>query len=250
MSSQNPPRIYTLPLFPLHSVLFPQFLLQLHIFEERYKVMINGCIERNSPFGVILIRDGQEVGVPATPCDIGCVTRILGVQKLEDGRMNLLAAGESRFRLLEYMEADLPYLLGRVEEFEDATAAPEDLGPLADELYTGFTRYLALLAAHVDEPMPEVELPDDPSLLTFCVASVAMIPMLEKQSLLEMTDTRLRLETELRWLNQQIENLEALAVGAAQEIADEESAAVKVMVARPLDVESAPWQQYRNDTRN
>jgi|SRR5579871_2824700 len=248
MSAQNPPHIYTLPLFPLHSVLFPQFLLQLHVFEERYKVMINGCIERNSPFGVILIREGEEVGEPATPFEIGCVTRILGVQKLEDGRMNLLAAGEGRFRLLEYMEADLPYLLGRVEAFEDETADLEILKPLAREVNEGFMRYLSLLAAHVDEPVPEVELPDEPSLLTFYVASVAMMPALEKQHLLEMTDLRLRLETELQWLNEQIEALEALGNAGVASAGDE--SAVKVFVARPLDVESEPWQKYRNDTRN
>jgi Lon protease-like protein len=158
MPAQNSPRIYTLPLFPLHSVLFPHFLLQLHIFEERYKVMINGCIERNSPFGVILIREGEEVGAPAHPHDIGCVTHIVGVQKLEDGGMNLLAAGESRFRLLEYMEADLPYLLGRVEEYEEENAEEtEGLAELVSDLNAVFMRYLNLLAAHVDEPVPEVE---------------------------------------------------------------------------------------------
>jgi len=236
MSAENPPRIYTLPLFPLHSVLFPHFLLQLHVFEERYKVMINGCIDRNSPFGVILIREGEEVGAPAKPYDIGCVTHIVGVQTLEDGRMNLLAAGESRFRLLEYMEADPPYLLGRVEEFEDEDADEWDLSALTRELSAEFMRYLNLLAAHIDEPVPEVELPDDPKLLTYCVATVAMMPALDKQHLLELTDTRRRLETEMRWLAEQIAMLESLAAN--------------VTTAYPMDVDSDIWRRYRDDTRN
>jgi Lon protease-like protein len=250
MSAEKTPHIYTLPLFPLHSVLFPQFLLQLYIFEERYKVMINGCVEHNRPFGVILIREGDEVGRPARPFEVGCVTRILGVQRLEDGRMNLLAAGENRFRLIEYMEADLPYLLGRVEEFEDDEVDAEELGPLTRELNEGFMRYLNLLAAQVDEPVPNVELPDDPSLLTFCVASVAMMPMLDKQHLLEMTDPRLRLELELQWLTEQIDALEALSTGGEMEGMTGSDPPLTVMVARPLDVHGEPWQQYYNENRN
>jgi Lon protease-like protein len=241
MSADNPPRIYTLPLFPLHSVLFPHFLLQLHIFEERYQVMIHGCIERNSPFGVILIRAGEEVGAPAIPYTIGCVTRIVGVQELGDGRMNLLAAGERRFRLLETMEADLPYLLGRVEELEDQPDAEADLSELTDELKAEFLRYLALLATRIGEAAPEVELPDDAELLTFCVASIAMMPVLDKQSLLEMVDTRERLETELLWLREQ---------GSALEALPESEPPVRILTACPLDVQSDAWQRYRDETRN
>ena len=242
MSAQNPPRIYTLPLFPLHSVLFPHSLLQLHIFEERYKVMIDGCIERNSPFGVILIREGEEVGEPARPFEVGCVTHIVGVQKLENGRTNLFAAGESRFRLLEYREADLPYLVGLVEELEDEAADMEELRAQTDGLNAEFMRYLQLLAAHVDEPLPEVELPDDPKLLTYCVASVAMIPALDKQYLLEMTNTRLRLETERQWLQEQI--------AALEELASMSPLPADVVTARPMDVASETWQRYRDETRN
>ncbi len=206
--SAEPPRIFTLPLFPLGSVLFPQFPLQLHIFEERYKVMINQCIENDAPFGVILIREGREVGKPASPHDVGCVARILGVERLRDGRMNLLAVCERRFRVLDYMEAEHPYLIGRVEDLDDL---PEksDVSDLTSALTEVFVRYLTLLAQRANLFMPELELPDDPKTLAFCVASVAMLSPMRQQELLEMTDTRARLEDELRLLREQIQELEA-----------------------------------------
>src|ERR1041384_3664016 len=146
MSSESSPTIYSLPLFPLHFVLFPQFPLQLHIFEERYRTMISECIERNQPFGVVLIAEGQETGEPAVPHGVGCVARILAVKTLEDGRMNLLAVGEKRFRLLEYAEADLPYLVGRGEALDDGAPSEADPDKPLRELHRLFRRYLNLLA--------------------------------------------------------------------------------------------------------
>src|ERR1043166_5567751 len=134
MSADRSPEIYSLPLFPLKLVLFPQLMLQLHIFEDRYKAMISHCIERNQPFGVALIRQGEEVGPPAVPYEVGCVARILAVKHLEDGRMHLLIAGESRFRILEYSEADLPYLTGMVETLEDLPLSETEQTEMQPEL--------------------------------------------------------------------------------------------------------------------
>ena len=248
--SVEPPRIYTLPLFPLGSVLFPQFPLQLHIFEERYKAMINKCIENDMPFGVILIREGQEVGAPASPHDVGCVARILGVERLTDGRMNLLAVCEERFRVLDYMEADLPYLLGRVEEMDDAPTQ-SDVSALTSDLSDLFAHYLRLLAERAHIPMPEVDLPDDPKILAFCVASVAMLDPLDKQALLEMTDTRARLQDEVRLLREQITELESaefVEEAASEDAADEETD--RVLIARPLDLQESKWQKYVDQLRN
>lgn len=257
--SVEPPRIFTLPLFPLGSVLFPQFPLQLHIFEERYKVMINACIENEMPFGVILIREGREVGEPASPHDVGCVARILGVERLEDGRMNLLAVCEQRFRVLDYMEADMPYLIGRVEELDDQPVQ-SDVSTLISALSELFVRYLSLLAARAQVPMPEVDLPDDPQTLAFCVASVAMLQPLDKQQLLEMTDTRARLQDELRLLREQVielESAEALEIdeptdtvndGADETVEDSEFP--HILIARPVDLQSSRWKKYIHELRN
>src|SRR5690242_7909056 len=111
MSTEMPPTTYNLPLFPLSFVLFPEFTVQLHVFEERYKAMITRCIEQNAPFGIVLIREGNEVGASAVPYDVGCTARILAVKHEEDGRMHLLAIGGERFRLLEAIETEQAYLV-------------------------------------------------------------------------------------------------------------------------------------------
>src|SRR5712691_1797622 len=89
-----------LPLFPLEQVvLFPGMSLPLHIFEERYKVMIGACQVTDQVFGVLLIKSGSEVGAPAQPERVGCPARMLRVDRLLDGRMTILTIGEQRFRL-------------------------------------------------------------------------------------------------------------------------------------------------------
>ena len=90
-----------LALFPLNTVLFPGMPLPLHIFEERYKIMIGRCIDEDRPFGVVLIQSGTEVGNPAVPHVVGTTALIAAVKRLEDGRMNLIAVGQERFRSLE-----------------------------------------------------------------------------------------------------------------------------------------------------
>src|SRR2546421_12044360 len=90
-----------LPLFPLEQVvLFPGMSLPLHIFEERYKVMIGACQVTDQLFGVLLIRAGQEVGEPADPERVGCTARMQRVDRMPDGQMKILTVGEQRFPLL------------------------------------------------------------------------------------------------------------------------------------------------------
>ena len=239
-------KIYTLPLFPLHTILFPQFPIQLHVFEERYKAMITNCITQAKPFGIVLIREGDEVGSPAVPHEVGCAARIMAVRRFEDGRMNLLAIGEDRFRLLDYHAADLPYLLGKVEIIEDFPHLPNSFPRLVSELQERFRQYLALLSAHIQQTLPDFELPDDPTSLSFCVASVAMIPLPEKQRLLEMTEPADRLLAEMHWLNVQIEELETLR---AQPTPTEDKEK-HTLIARTLDINAELWQHYRRADRN
>src|SRR5437588_780370 len=80
-----------LPLFPLNAVLFPHMPLPLHVFEPRYRQMIADCLEEGHSFGVVAIREGSETG-PTTPYDVGTLAKIVHIDRLEDGRMNLLVA--------------------------------------------------------------------------------------------------------------------------------------------------------------
>ena len=248
--SAEPTSIFTLPLFPLHHAQFPMVPLQLYIFEERYKVMINGCIERNEPFGVILIKEGEEVGAPAKPVEVGCTARILAVQREEDGRMRLLAAGESRFRLLDYMEADLPYLIGKVETIQDDPESSENLGPVSAVLQNTFLRYLRVLAEQAGETLPQLEMPDNALLLAYYVASIAVLTPEVKQELLEMTDARRRIEAEIALLNEQIAEIERLRDPDANEPLEAELTDGSTLYATPLAADLDALRDYRRNGRN
>ena len=249
MSSDLSPSIYSLPLFPLHFVLFPQFPLQLHVFEDRYRGMISECIERNQPFGVVLIAEGQETGAPAVPHHVGCVARILAVKTLDDGRLNLLAVGEKRFKLLEYSEADLPYLVGRVEALDDGESSVADPEKALREVHRLFRKYLRLLAECSGMALPDLALPDEPTALGFCIAAVAQLPAMEKQRLLEMTDAQVRLKSEKRLLRRHIKELEALK-NNPEEADSEEQTQLRVIYAERLDTTREFWRTYLMQARN
>ncbi len=241
--SVPPARIYTLPLFPLNHVLFPQFLLQLQVFEERYLAMIGNCIDRNEPFGVVLIQEGEEIGEAAVPHSVGCVVQIQQVEHLDDGRMRLIAAANGRFRILEYMEAELPYLVGRVEDVEDLPETREGLEANVEELTELFRRYLTLLADRARMVQPDLELPADPSLLSFCVAYIIQVPLIAHQHLLETTDARQRILDELDYLRDHVATLET-----EREALEEEIRRSTTFV--PLEPAADRWQTYGAESRN
>lgn len=90
-----------LPLFPLKTVLFPDGVLPLKVFEARYIDMVRECMRKEAPFGVVLIRSGQEVGIAAEPEEVGCLARITDWDMPELGVMMLRTQGGERFRILE-----------------------------------------------------------------------------------------------------------------------------------------------------
>ncbi|HEY6286781.1 MAG TPA: LON peptidase substrate-binding domain-containing protein, partial [Ktedonobacteraceae bacterium] len=97
-----------LPLFPLDVVLFPGEDLPLHIFEPRYRLMINECYEQKKPFGIVLRRPNSE-HLKEEPYSVGTMAEIEVLDRLEDGRMNLIARGLQRFRILD-QHREKPYL--------------------------------------------------------------------------------------------------------------------------------------------
>ncbi|NJN15116.1 MAG: LON peptidase substrate-binding domain-containing protein [Oscillochloris sp.] len=187
--------IRQLPLFPLGTLLFPGSTLNLHIFEERYRQMIGRCLEQNSPFGVVLIRDGDEViegktlARPAEPASIGTIARINANVRLDDGRYLLTATGERRFRI-QYMLQQAPYLIASVAEL------PEEPVPdvtLADELRRVYDRYWQAMASATGTPVQAEELPADPAQLSYLLADRLQVKLGRKQQWLEAdSDTRLR----------------------------------------------------------
>ena len=111
-------RYDSFPIFPLPLVLLPTELAPLHIFEERYKRMINLCIEDAAEFGIVWLGDSGLA-------EVGCTARITElIDRMDDGRMNIVVRGGKPFRLLRRID-ELPYPAGDIELLEDDDNASE-----------------------------------------------------------------------------------------------------------------------------
>jgi Lon protease-like protein len=187
-----------LPLFPLNTVLFPGMRLPLHIFEERYKTMIGDCLEQRRPFGVVLIKSGPEAGGPAEPNLVGTSAVITHVERLDDGRMNLLAMGVRRFRIVDVTMRS-GYLVGQVEDVEVPPDDPQELAAEAERVAGLFAEYFRLLLALDGQWQRSIPLPAEPDALADHVAAFMDVDLLVKQDLLETESAldRLRKEAEL-----------------------------------------------------
>jgi len=197
-------KLEEMPLFPLNTVLFPFASVQLHVFEERYREMVRNCLDMDLPFGVVLIRQGDEVGgVHADPYMVGTAARILRVRTYDDGRMDIHVKGERRFRIRSLDESK-PYLVGMVEpvvehDMEESEEAVELLARARAE----FEVYIQRLFSSPDFAV-QVVFPPDPVALSFTIANLLQIENLEKQKLLETTDTLERVQDLLPILEQQM----------------------------------------------
>ena len=231
------PNFDALPLFPLHVVLYPEMPLPLHIFEPRYREMVMRCREEDTAFGVVLIRDGEEAGAPAVPHAIGTTARIDQFEELPDGKMNVVVTGETRFHVLETFYQQ-PYLTARVTPFgyeQEVDAA--SLQPAFDAVSGLFRDYLKTLFALTGRPLSALQLPSDPEHLSFAVATFLQISLHEKQLLLEMTATELRLQREAEILRQEIE---------AQMLLRKAVRAEGRSVVRPVDTDALGKLASRN----
>jgi uncharacterized protein len=177
--------VYEIPLFPLNTVLFPGMPLQLHIFEERYKQMIRFCSEKDSSFGVVLIKQGAEaMGPVAEPFSIGCSAKITNLEPISQGRFNLLAVGQERFQVIEYKH-DLPYLVGRVRNFPLQIRDLSEVSARMDGVRPWFERYLHALGQGDEMEKVIHQIPTDPQVFAYLGAVVLQIPLLQKQRMIE-----------------------------------------------------------------
>jgi Lon protease-like protein len=195
-----------LPLFPLNSVLFPGATLALHILEEHYKQMIRWCLENDSPFGVLLIRSGSEVGEPAEPFEVGTTARIIRVQHLDEGRMNLVCLGQERFRLSRKV-SESPYLVGEVQPLESTEGEGQEAKDLADTVAALFAEYYRLYLAVSNQWSRQIGMPSAPGKLADFVAARLSMSLWTKQRLLEELSVRRRLEMEVDTLSDTIRDL-------------------------------------------
>jgi Lon protease-like protein len=151
--------VTTIPLFPLRSVLCPGVALPLHIFEDRYRLMVSRCLQRGEPFGVVLIREGREVGpLSGSIAAIGTTAAIRQAGRYPDGRYEILTVGQQRFHL-ESVDADSePYLVGHVSFLEEPIGPEQEARQQAEQVGQRFLQYLQLLQPVGDGEGPEIQI--------------------------------------------------------------------------------------------
>lgn len=145
--SQPKTSLMEIPLFPLHTVLCPGIVLPLHIFEDRYRALTNHCLETGDPFGIVLIRDGREVGSGGSLAiaEVGALVEIRSAGKYPDGRYDLLAAATGRFAIESVDVERAPYLVADVTPLEDEVGDQTRAERLAASAIRRFVRYLELM---------------------------------------------------------------------------------------------------------
>jgi len=184
-----------LPLFPLPLVLFPGVPLPLHIFEERYRRMLADVRAGNNLFGLSYFDLNTATNTRPPVGHVGCAAEVVESQLLPDGRSNILTVGLVRYRLSEYVETGEPYLVGRVEFFEDEREDGALLAERAREVSELFTRIAHAVRTLNDDRASLPDLPDaEPERLSFLVAAAMELDGEAKQSLLELRSTAERLE--------------------------------------------------------
>jgi len=177
-----------IPLFPLRTVLFPGGPLPLRIFESRYIDMISRCMKRDSPFGVLLIREGEE-GDMATTYEVGTLASITDWYQGSDGLLGVTAAGGQRFRLLSGRRQADGLNIGTIE-----TIAPEPEMSLPDE-YAPLKKILESVLDDLGRLYESLDRRfDDAVWVTYRLIEILPIDLEQKQLFLESSDTMARLK--------------------------------------------------------
>ncbi len=201
-----------LPLFPLPLVLLPNELLPLHIFEPRYRQMLKDVALDKNIFGVSFF-DPKETFIekPETGT-FGCAAEVREVQELPDGRSNVLTTGLVRYRLLDYVDAGEPYLVGDVEFFEDFEEDASVIKPIADNVFELFRRIAKAAHKLSGERGSFPDIPQaEPEALSFLVTAAFNLEIEIKYELLEMRSTSERLERLREILEQAVVKMEESA---------------------------------------
>ena len=175
----------SLPMFPLGTVLMPNMVLPLHIFEPRYRRMFHDLHDGEREFGVVQISRGSETGGGDVRHDVGTIARILQAEELDDGRWLSVTVGTRRIRVLEWYPDD-PYPQARVEELADQVVDDAVLAT-RDALLPRVRRLLALRTELGDDTVPstfDVARDDDVA----CWQLLVLTPLggLDAQKLLEI----------------------------------------------------------------
>jgi Lon protease-like protein len=174
-------------IFPLNTVLFPEGVLPLKVFEQRYVEMTKACLRDSRPFGVCLIREGREVGTAAVPEPVGCLATIESWDMPHPGLFHLTARGGERFRIRE-MRVAPNHLISATVDPIPVDGAPPEVDALCREVLQ------AIMEKVGAERFPAPARLDDAAWVGYRLAEVLPLDARVKQELLEMTDAAARLE--------------------------------------------------------
>lgn len=179
-----------IPLFPLHTVLFPGGPLPLRIFETRYTDMVRRCMREEQPFGVVLIDEGDEAGEVATTATVGCSARIVDFFKLKDGLLGISCIGERKFRVRRVWREHDGLNMAEIDWLaeEESVPLPESCAFLRETVERALED-LDAQYTHVERKL------DDAAWVGGRLTELLPLALGDKQSLLEMNDPLERLET-------------------------------------------------------
>jgi len=208
------------PIFCLNTVLFPGMRLPLHVFEERYRRLVQDALEAGQParFGVVAIREGYEVGSRGVHSAhrVGCEAQIDSCATLPDGRYDIEVSGRRRFRV-EALDTSGPYLVAEVVQLDEA--AGEHVRESAAHAAAAFTAYRSALSEQRGEPVLTGGMPRDPLQLSYFLAATALLTLPERQALLEAADAASRLRQVLHSLRLERAAMRAVPSLPATEVA-------------------------------
>jgi Lon protease-like protein len=186
---------HELPLFPLNLVLLPSCRVPLHIFEERYKLMINGCLERETEFAIVW-------GTDQAFREVGCAARVTDViNRFSDGRMNILIQGTRRIRVAERRDVH-PFISGIVADLADSPPAVDRA--LSDRTRRLYEETLKLTLGWFRPGPAEAA---DPAALSYTVAASLNLPLERQQAILETRSADERLRAVCRMLEGALDGL-------------------------------------------
>src|SRR5215212_3036354 len=201
-------------MFPLGTVLLPGAYLSLHVFEPRYRALVEACLDGTPEFGVALIERGSEVGGGDSRFGVGCVARIVEAVTLPDGRWALGTVGARRIRITRWLEED-PYPLAEVAPWPDPAAGETAAGSRVPLLAA--TRRLLALSAELGEAVAPAtaDVDEDPVLATYQLAALAPLGPMDRLALLAAPDPDERATLLGRLLEEATEVAEARLAGPA-----------------------------------
>ena len=205
-----------MPVFPLNVVLVPGLVLPLHIFELRYRELVQQLLAKpessGREFGIVGVRDGRSVEIDGGQAlyEVGVVASLRDVEVLEDGRYNIVTSGTRRFRLRQLDDSN-PLLQAEVELLEDLQGPDDEV--LAATVRRTFDRYRSLLGARllITRDGPVEDLPSDPGAMAYLVTAAMVLPGGERQALLAASSIQERLVLAQRLLVRECGLIEHLA---------------------------------------